>query len=404
MQPIKPEHCDVPEILETERGPQIIYQRLVNTGRHWQPLFVKLKEKKNQGTIVKDLEELESSFRLYFFSTDGIGFIREELMSPWPSVGHPVMVLWQLLDQVRPTKENENQSYLKLIVRISLVIVHLDQVRYHDLDIASDDGKEPMNDGAGRISPTLAWKIIQCLDLKARVSPAAFQARFGGAKGMWVINYNEKSGLDWLDVYPSQQKWARNEGNWLEINDTSHRTYSANLPAMGLYLQRQLSRPSQPGSISYLGSMPVTLEERLNVMLDAGFAPTESIFMGTMAKDLFKRYCDNLKSKLNIRVGNSAYAYMIPDFWGVLAPDEVYIDFSSFGSSELSPKVVLDGVDILVARTPAHYASDIQKVKAVRKLELIDLKDVIIFPTRGDQSLASKLSGGDSEGDEAWIC
>jgi hypothetical protein len=61
----------------------------------------------------------------------------------------------------------------------------------------------------------------------------------------------------------------------------------------------------------------------------------------------------------------------------------------------------LHGIDVLVARSPAHYVSDIQKVKAVFKPELGSLKDVIIFPITGDVALAEKLSGGDYDGDMA---
>ena len=319
-----------------------------------------------------------------------------------------------------------------------------------------------MNDGAARISPSLAWKVIQKLNLKPNMSPVAFQARFGGAKGMWIVDYADRSGTDWLEIYPSQQKWTRSEGNRLEIDDPSHRTFevvdcsqplqSARLNTQFLpiiddqarnkkqmkksisdlleqsliaeldeifksmqnpQLLRQWIRSShsnsrdrlKPGSISYLGGLPITIEERLNVMLDAGFNPMEVTLMKDMMKTLLKSHARNLQGKLNIRVQNSCYAYMIPDFWGVLAPDEVYLDFTTFeGTGGRILKIVLDGVDVLVARTPAHFASDIQKVKAVRKLELIDLKDVVVFSTKGDRSLASMLSGGDYDGDEAWVC
>jgi hypothetical protein len=97
---------------------------------------------------------------------------------------------------------------------------------------------------------------------------------------------------------------------------------------------------------------------------------------------------------------------MVPDFSGVLEADEVYIHFSESFVDELSPFAGLPfkDVDVLVARSPAHYVSDIQRVRAVVKLELMGLKDVIVFSTKGNPSLAAKLSGGDYDGDQAWIC
>jgi hypothetical protein len=94
---------------------------------------------------------------------------------------------------------------------------------------------------------------------------------------------------------------------------------------------------------------------------------------------------------------------MVPDFSGVLEANEVFIDFSSFAdvSGFASNGTLLNGVDVLVARSPAHFGSDIQKVRAVFKVELIGLKDVIVFSTKGNPSLAAKLSGGDYDGDIA---
>ena len=90
---------------------------------------------------------------------------------------------------------------------------------------------------------------------------------------------------------------------------------------------------------------------------------------------------------------------------GILEPGEVYLHFSRF-ADEMSgfSGGLLNGVDVLVARSPAHLVSDIQKVRAVFKVELLGLKDVIVFSTKGSPSLAAKLSGGDYDGDIAWVC
>ena len=44
------------------------------------------------------------------------------------------------------------------------------------------------------------------------------------------------------------------------------------------------------------------------------------------------------------------------------------------------------------------------QVRAVFKPELGIYRDVIVFSSKGDCSLAEKLSGGDFDGDKAWIC
>jgi RNA dependent RNA polymerase len=154
--------------------------------------------------------------------------------------------------------------------------------------------------------------------------------------------------------------------------------------------------------VPYGCGLPVGNEECLNMLLDAGFEPKRLHFMKDLALKAFENKCIDLQKKLNITVGKSTYAYMVPDFSGVLEPNEVFIDFSTFADSVSGfAGTLLNGVDILVARSPAHYGSDIQKVKAVFKIELIGLKDVIVFSTKGNPSLAAKLSGGDYDGDIA---
>lgn len=47
------------------------------------------------------------------------------------------------------------------------------------------------------------------------------------------------------------------------------------------------------------------------------------------------------------------------------------------------------------------HANSVQsQVKTVFKLELGHLKDVVVFPSRGCIPLASRLQGGDYDGDE----
>jgi len=317
-----------------------------------------------------------------------------------------------------------------------------------------------MTDGAGRISLPLAMKVSEKLGLP--YIPTAFQGRFGEAKGLWVVDRGAKDLEDWIELYKSQRKWERSTRPNGESDDPSHRTleilkFSAPLRSADLntqllpILMHQAKSPNamknsitsllkeglkqeveeleramgtaqtfrgwvkatnsstadriKSGKVLFGGGFPIKLEEKLNLLLDAGFIPQELLFLKELARTAFTNKCDEIKARFNITVGKSTYAYMIPDFWDVLEENEVYLDLSSFKDSLTGFEgTYLNGSDILVARNPAHYASDIQKVKAVSKVELHGLKDVIVFSTKGEVSLASKLSGGDYDGDLAWVC
>lgn len=80
---------------------------------------------------------------------------------------------------------------------------------------------------------------------------------------------------------------------------------------------------------------------------------------------------------------------MVADPLAILEEGEVHIAFSTPFDQEF----MLHDIDLLVARHPAALPSDVQKVRAVFKIELKNFQDVIVFPSKGDRPLAEKLSG-----------
>ncbi|KAF5877600.1 putative rna-dependent rna polymerase protein [Botrytis fragariae] len=332
-------------------------------------------------------------------------------------------------------------------------------------DIRNPDVNDPsktyvMTDGAGRMSLALARKIV--LKLELSYIPSAFQGRFGEAKGLWIVDRTQDIESDWIELYGEQCKWKRGKKGSQNFDHPSHRTFevvghSAPLKTADLNtqllpilmhqatnskrmenaivgalkeglnqsleeLRSALNSPQElrcwnrltnsalqdrvkNGTLQWLGGLPAKNEDKLSVLLDAGFDPRRLQFVMDLVKKAFDMKCAELKERLNITVAKSTKVYMVPDFWGVLEPNEVHLDFSSFVDNETGlSDTQLENMDVLVARNPAHYPSDIQRVTAVNKHELRHLKDVIVFSTKGYPALADKLSGGDYDGDIAWVC
>ncbi|KAF7935637.1 hypothetical protein BELL_0664g00030 [Botrytis elliptica] len=327
-------------------------------------------------------------------------------------------------------------------------------------DINDSSKTYVMTDGAGRMSLALARKIV--LKLELSYIPSAFQGRFGEAKGLWVVDRTQDIENDWIELYGEQCKWKRGKKSSQDFDHPSHRTFevvghSAPLKTADLntqllpILMHQATNPKKMenaivdalkeglkqsleelrsalnspqelrcwnrltnsslqdrvknGTLQWLGGLPAKHEDKLSVLLDAGFDPRRLQFVMDLVKKAFDMKCAELKERLNITVAKSTKVYMVPDFWGVLEPNEVHLDFSSFVDNETGlSDTQLENIDVLVARNPAHYPSDIQRVTAVNKHELRHLKDVIVFSTKGYPALADKLSGGDYDGDIAWVC
>lgn len=158
------------------------------------------------------------------------------------------------------------------------------------------------------------------------------------------------------------------------------------------------------GKVPFLGGLPENDEETMNFLVDAGFDPMKQRYLQDLAWQAQKRKCDDLQKSLRIKIELSAYVYMIPDFLGLLKEGEVHMSFSSKFQNGAFSDSILHDIDLLVARNPAHFNSDVRKVKARFVPELHFLKDVIIFSTKGNEPLADWLSGGDYDGDMAWVC
>lgn len=308
-----------------------------------------------------------------------------------------------------------------------------------------------MNDGAGRISPSLMRKVRDALGLQS--IPSAIQGRLGSAKGMWLIDTTDLGHEDWIETFPSQRKWN------CDLSKVAHRTleirsYSMNLVPASLnkqFLPILEDRAKDVGALRqvfvdnlttrseeeteslkealrhpelfrkwvrglnaresfriqgmpFLAGLPESTEDIMSFLVDGGFKPMQLKFLQDLVFQTQKRRGDSMRDELHIKISKSTYAYMLVDFQGILQPNEVHLCFSSKfddGTTELSD---LDSMDVLVGRCPAHLPSDIQKVRATFKPELRHLRDVIVFSSKGDIPLAAKLSGGDYDGDQAWVC
>ncbi|KAI1500422.1 RNA dependent RNA polymerase-domain-containing protein [Biscogniauxia marginata] len=439
-------------------------------GRIWASFFVKPslpKKVAREDTLGPESKTIHQE-RIYLFAEDGNDLIRHKTGKYSPKGesfrAHTKMSRECLLDWLLQIDLNQTQPLLKLFSRITLglsrthptVVLQPHQIRHRPQDILSPTGKV-MNDGISRMSIGLARRIRDIMGLDE--VPAGYQGRFGSAKGFWIRDTTDTSDDVWIETSPSQRKWKcdydEEDHRTFEVRNESRELKSAhlNLQLLPILEDRAIS-PSKMkvhvgdfmrdslleemeaqktamqdpaqfrlwvyenspasrrkdrvnlGHVPWTAGLPTSREDQMELLLSQGFDPTKLEFLRKIAWALRKEKCEELQTRLNVKIGRSTYAYMVVDFLGVLKEDEVHLGFSSKFSDERSGfcETFLHGMDILVARTPAHYPSDIQRVKAVFKPELGSLKDVIIFSTKGNTPLAEKLSGGDYDGDIAWIC
>ncbi|ODA76922.1 hypothetical protein RJ55_07438 [Drechmeria coniospora] len=434
-------------------------------GRNWRLYYMTKKKKTVQLASKSKTVYLD---RLHFFAVDGITFRPsntsggppppEEAFSP---NRRTKMKLGALLDWTIHISNNLSQPVPKLFSRIALSLTRTTptvELQKHEIIHESKDiivDSIVMNDGIGRMSKSLAKRIAD--HLKLENTPAAYQARIGSAKGMWIINTDDDGFSDdfWISTYPSQRKWD------CDFDDPLHRTFevkdwprrprpaalnqqfipvleerasdpAAMRQAIAEHLRSSLladmdafkealvhpenlrhwldqSRQSRQdhishGHVPYSGGLPTSPEYALICLLDAGFDLQKNKYMQDRCQDIADRISKRLSDKTHIKIPQSTNLFMVPDFCSVLEEGEVHVAFSTMYQTDGFSDTLLEGMDILVGRSPAHFESDIQKARAVSHPKLRQLKDVIVFPMKGKSCLADMLSGGDYDGDRAWIC
>jgi hypothetical protein len=327
--------------------------------------------------------------------------------------------------------------------------------------------KLQMNDGCAMMSRGLANAICDKLGITG-ATPSAFQGRIAGAKGLWMVDRHESSlrsfgegaGSDiWIQISDTQLKIHPHPQDWSESFDPEQLTFevvkwskplnpvdlniqlltilahggncrnyiaeltrksirepfekladvldrNSNVACRALLQELRSSGENVANKARQLDQWVANDAEFIMRLCEAGFAPRIFHPLRKRIQYFLSNLLDRYTEDLHIQVPLSTYAFCIADPYEVLEPDEIHFGFSKNwkdpdGQFEDN---LLEGMDVLVGRLPAHVPSDIQRRRAVWKSELRHFKDVIVFPTKGDQPLADMLSGGDYDGDTPWVC
>ncbi|RDA82821.1 hypothetical protein CP532_6089 [Ophiocordyceps camponoti-leonardi (nom. inval.)] len=434
-------------------------------GREWVPYFFSKKgtKKGTKKATTKGTKEVQSILsRIFLFASDGPGF-RKASAGAFPCPDEALtpstrtkMTLDGLTHWATGIKDAENsaKSAVKLFSRWSLSHTKTwptEELEWSQIRFKRDIGThEVMNDGLGRMSKALARRIASHLGLSD--TPAGYQGRIGSAKGFWIIDVESElyDGDVWIELYPSQIKWkcdfressyrifeVRAHAREARTGSLNHQfiplleaqavdrlamrrcieqalrnSLMADLEALVLALDhpedlrlwlRQVGQASSQG-VRFLAGLPRSKEDIVAFLLDAGFRPKKLKYMQELCREIGEKKAESLMDKLHVPIPQSTNLFMVADFTGVLEEGQICVNFSTKFEADDFCDTALDGLDVLVARAPAHTLSDIQKVVAVSHPKLRKLKDVVVFSTKGTKPLAALLSGGDYDGDICWVC
>ncbi|KAK4229040.1 RNA-dependent RNA polymerase [Podospora fimiseda] len=270
-----------------------------------------------------------------------------------------------------------------------------------------EQGRFCFTDGVGKISPGLA-KIIAD-EWKLGATPSAYQFRMGGCKGI-LVTWNDVKGCE-VHVRPSQEKFSA-EYNGLEIVRCSQFS-AATLNRQTITVLSSLGLANYNAAMEDLGKAVEILRScadenmttvTMATMLLDGFMNSNEPFVRTLLQLWRSWSIKALKEKARMVVEQGAFV----------------LGCRTEGASKIAreslPQIFLQVPDpqnrrvykvitglCIVGRNPSLHPGDIRVVEAVDIPQLRHLRDVVVFPLRGDRDVPGMCSGGDLDGDDFFV-
>lgn len=157
-------------------------------GREWRAFYVEKDKRRSKKSTEK------GGFKVYLFVIDGFDFATTDRFSPPDerNESRKKLKLDEFLNWHLHLLQNLEATDCKLFQRLRLGLsrTHPTVVFEQAEFIHLPDIKPVMNDGCARISMSAAVHISEMLGLQN--VPSVFQGRIAGAKGMWMVDSDEK--------------------------------------------------------------------------------------------------------------------------------------------------------------------------------------------------------------------
>ncbi|KAL9182381.1 hypothetical protein ACHAXT_013033 [Thalassiosira profunda] len=263
---------------------------------------------------------------------------------------------------------------------------------------------------------------------------SSFQGRIGGLKGIWVVD-DSLNGIK-VCYRESQKKYCvplTERGTIPLVNDDQN--VVAILEARGVpaefFLELARKEIEELASIRTDHALLVARYKARMFLRDSESLFDDDVFLAMLVADvnldeptMLKKLNDfvnselkSLREKSRFPESSSRYLRMLPDHTGLLKPDEAFV-----ATGEGPSQSEVDAVGSIIAmRLPSYFLSDLRKLKAVSKVDLIRRGQArgldpskgsffsgiiagLVLSTKGPVSQAEMMSGGDFDGDKAWCC
>lgn len=298
-----------------------------------------------------------------------------------------------------------------------------------DIEVVSDGVKHCFSDGIGKISYAFARDVVRKLGLS--YIPSAFQIRYGGYKGVIVVDRRSFRKLalrssmlkfDSTNCMLNITKWSESQPCYL------NREIITLLSTLGVVDGAFLAM--QEEQLQLLGRMLTNAKAALNVlestgggdmksfmakMLLQGYEPKKEPYLLTMLQSHLENQISDLRSRCRIFVPKGRVLVGCLDESGTLEYGQVYARITMTKTElECGNQAFFQRVDettsilrgkVVVTKNPCLHPGDVRVLEAVCNVRLQEdnLVDCLVFPQKGVRPHPNECSGGDLDGDLYFI-
>ncbi|XP_022738324.1 RNA-dependent RNA polymerase 2 [Durio zibethinus] len=298
-----------------------------------------------------------------------------------------------------------------------------------DIEVTSDGIDYCFSDGIGKISLPFARQVAEKCGLDW--TPSAFQIRYGGYKGVVVVDRNSfrkislrssmlkfESKIRMLNV----TKWSESMPCFLNreiiillstlgIEDGVFETMQQE--QLCLLAKMLTNREAALDALQSLGG--IDSKNILVEMLVQGYEPKVEPYLSKMLLSHHESMLSDLKSRCRIFVPKGRVLIGCLDETGVLNYGQVYVcvkmkkaelecaDQSFFRKVDEEKAIVIGKV--VVTKNPCLHPGDVRVFEAVYEAQLEEkgIVDCLVFPQKGERPHQNECSGGDLDGDQFFI-
>ncbi|XP_054164765.1 uncharacterized protein LOC128962416 [Oppia nitens] len=280
------------------------------------------------------------------------------------------------------------------------------------------DEKYNFSDGIGRVSIDIMKEVYKELPNECTNKPSAMQIRYGGCKGMLVLDPKLKGRK--ILFRESMQKYKSDAKELGIIKLSLPRSLYLNRPFITILEQlgvesniflKMLMKDLKGLSNAMICECAATPLLRSHSTLGIPYTKLLKYGIPFLSEPIFRQIVDSVinhrivelkrKARIKVPMNSGRTVFGVLDETSTLEYGQVFVQLSEVDEDNMpQDKTFILKEKIMVTKFPCLHPGDVRKFEAIDVPELHHIKDCIVFPQKGSRPHPDEMAGSDLDGDE----